>query len=120
MKPKHIYKSNFGSDIAFISILMYNLSNLLMYQHVHKYYNRLHNSLCTMHTVPLPDIRRHKTETANVENVIINFFVKLLRHKNSASSSHFSTSNNFTRFFRTNSSCSKSGFHTSTIWIGIL
>ena len=47
MKPKHICKSNFGSDIAFISILMYNLSNLLMYQHVHKYYNRLHNSLCT-------------------------------------------------------------------------
>ena len=49
MKPKHICKSNFGSDIAFISILMYNLSNLLMYQHVHKYYNRLHNSLCTMY-----------------------------------------------------------------------
>ena len=31
MKPKHICKSNFGRDIAFISILMYNLSNLRTY-----------------------------------------------------------------------------------------
>ena len=43
MKPKHICKSNFSSDIAFISILMYNLSNLRMYINIttdyipHKY-----------------------------------------------------------------------------------